>query len=286
MSDLQGKVILIDFWTYSCINCIRTLPYLKAWYEKYHQQGFVLIGIHSPEFQFEKSLANVQRAVKRYGIKYPVALDNQFVTWRNYNNHYWPAHYLINKEGKVVYQHFGEGDYEITENNIRYLLNLDNFAVPTMLPEERYVFGQTPEIYLGYARANRNLSPALIHDKPNQYHFPTELPHNAWALEGGWKVAPDKIVSGQANAALKIQFNARKVFIVMGNASSRPIDVTVLLNNKPILAYKGKDVINSTVKVTKHSLYEVVSLPHFSPSILEIKADSPGLEVYTFTFGS
>ncbi|CEK11452.1 cytochrome c biogenesis protein DipZ [Legionella hackeliae] len=286
LSDLQGKVVLIDFWTYSCINCIRTIPYLKAWYNKYQNQGLVIIGIHSPEFDFEKNLANVQNAVKRYGIHYPVALDNQFATWRNYNNHYWPAHYLINKNGKVVYQYFGEGDYDVTENNIRYLLNLDSFDMPTLLKEERYVFGQTPETYLGYARADKSLSPDIVRDASNHYHFPQDLLRNAWALDGFWQVTADKITSTQANAALKIHYNARKVFIVMGNATPAPIKVKVFLNNKPIFSQQGKDVTDSTITVTRHSIYEVISLEQFAQGILEIRAETPGLQVYTFTFGS
>ncbi|KTC84850.1 cytochrome c biogenesis protein DipZ [Legionella brunensis] len=287
LTNLQGKVVLIDFWTYSCINCIRTLPYLKVWYDKYHDQGLVIIGIHSPEFDFEKNLANVQNAVKRYGIKYPVALDNQFVTWRNFRNHYWPAHYLISKNGKVVYEHFGEGNYDITENNIRYLLNLNEFAMPTTFAEEGFAFSQTPETYLGYRRADKSLSPALVHDKSNSYQFPAQLAPHAWAMQGAWEVLPDKIVSAQDNASLKIHFKARKVFIVMGNASAKPIAVKVLLNNKAIPDNnKGKDVNNDTIIVDKHSIYEVLSLNDFSEGILEISPTLPGLEVYTFTFGS
>ncbi|WED43580.1 cytochrome c biogenesis protein DipZ [Legionella cardiaca] len=286
LSDLKGHVILIDFWTYSCINCIRTLPYLKAWYEKYNKQGFIIIGVHSPEFDFEKNLANVKNAVKRYGINYPVALDNQFATWRNYNNHYWPAHYLINKNGEVVYTHFGEGNYDVTENNIRYLLNINELGMPTMFTEERYAFTETPETYLGYERANPNLSPTLIHDKTTQYNFPAQLPPNAWALQGAWTIAPDKIISAENNAPLRIHFKARKVFIVMGNTTAQPIQVKVLLNNKLVNANKGADVIDSTITVNKHSIYEVLSFTHFSEGILEVIPSTAGLEVYTFTFGS
>ena len=153
-NNLKGKVVLIDFWTYSCINCIRTLPYLKDWYAKYHDKGFEIIGIHSPEFQFEHDLNNVKNAVKQDGITYPVALDNQFITWQNFKNEYWPAHYLVNKNGEVVYVHFGEGEYDVTENNIRYLLGMGGQVTHNKY-EENYATTQTPETYLGYHRAER-----------------------------------------------------------------------------------------------------------------------------------
>lgn len=287
LTNLKGKVILVDFWTYSCINCVRTLPYLKNWYYNYHDKGLVIIGVHSPEFDFEKNLDNVKNAVKRNGIQYPVALDNQFVTWRNFNNHYWPAHYLINKEGDVVYNHLGEGDYEITENNIRFLLGIGGLAMPTEASTDHPSLAETPETYLGYARADRNASPyPLIHDKPAQYSFPEQFPSNSWGLQGLWQVMPDKIISMQANAAIKIQFNARKVFVVMGNTSSKPIQVKLLLDGRMITTEKGKDVINSSINVNKHSIYELVVLPHFADGLLQITATEPGLAIYTFTFGS
>lgn len=287
LTNLKGKVILVDFWTYSCINCIRTLPYLNNWYNKYHDKGLVIIGVHSPEFDFEKNLDNVKNAVKRNDIKYPVALDNQFVTWRNFNNHYWPAHYLINKKGKVVYKHLGEGDYDITENNIRFLLGVDGLAMPTKFGTDHASVAETPETYLGYARANRNYSPyPLIHDQPAQYTFPQQLTSNSWGLQGIWQVMPDKIISTQANAAIRIQFNARKVFIVMGNTSQKPIRVKLLLNGRMISTEKGKDVFNSSINVNKHSIYELVVLPHFADGLLQLTATEPGLAVYTFTFSS
>lgn len=285
LSNLKGKVVLIDFWTYSCINCIRTLPYLKNWYNKYHDKGLVIIGVHTPEFDFEKNLDNVKSAVKRDGIHYPVALDNQFVTWRNFENHYWPAHYLIDKKGDVVYNHFGEGDYDVTENNIRFLLGINDLAVPTPTRAEPYTYSQTPETYLGYARADRSLSPSLIHDKVALYNFPQELASNAWGLQGAWIVNADKIVSAEANAALKIHFNARKVFIVMGNSTAKPIKVKILLNGEQLIADKGKDVNSSSILVDKHSLYEAAILKQFAGGILQITSTEPGLEIYTFTFG-
>lgn len=286
ISELKGKVILIDFWTYSCINCLRTLPYLKGWHNKYQNKGLVIIGIHSPEFDFEKNLNNVKNAVKRNGILYPVALDNRFISWTNYNNHYWPAHYLISKEGDIVYEHFGEGNYEVTENNIRFLLGIDDLNLVKAYDNQSYSLRQTPETYLGYARANRNLSPYLIHDKEADYVFPAELPANAWALQGHWLIKEDKIVSAAAKASLRIHFNASKVFLVMGAKSSKPIKVNLSLNAQPIRANKGKEVNSSTVLVDKSSIYELIDAKQFSEGILEVRSSEPGLEIYTFTFGN
>lgn len=286
LSDLKGKVVLIDFWTYSCINCLRTLPYVNNWYKQYHDKGLVIIGVHTPEFAFEKNMKNVSAAVTRNGILYPVALDNQFVTWLNFNNHYWPAHYLINQDGKVVYQHFGEGDYDITENNIRFLLGINTLKELKTAKNEPFIFSQTPETYLGYERAEERFSPKLIQDKESRYSFAAHLPSNAWSLEGLWKVSADNISSAEANAVFKMHFNARKVFLVMGNSSATPIKVKVLLNGEPLTDKKGKDVEESSILVDKYSIYEVVSQQQAQGGYLELIASEPGVKMYTVTFGS
>lgn len=285
INELKGKVVLIDFWTYSCINCIRTLPYLKAWYQRYHDKGLVIIGVHSPEFSFERKLANVQDAVKRYGIKYPVALDNHFATWRNYKNHYWPAHYLINKQGMVVYEHFGEGQYAVTENNIRFLLGIKGLSMNVSQAKKTSSFRQTPETYLGYQRADPRYSPKLIANKISKYHFPSELKRNAWALAGSWLVNEKSIQAQSANASINIHFNAKKVFMVMGNDTDKPVKLKVLLNGKRLLVGKGKDVKDSSILVNKHSIYEVVSQKQFGSGYLQVTATEPGVVVYTYTFG-
>lgn len=286
LDQLKGKVILIDFWTYSCINCLRTLPYLKDWYAKYHDKGFEIIGVHSPEFDFEKNLNNVKQAVVRLGIKYPVALDNQFVTWQNYNNQYWPAHYLIDKQGNVVYQHFGEGQYAETENNIRFLLGMNSTTETSQFGEEKGSFWQTPETYLGYLRM-RNYAgqPTIIPNQSTKYTFPASLPEHNWALQGNWKVNKENIVATEANAALEIHFKARKVFVVMANPTGFPVSVKVTLNGKVVMNEKGKDVTNGEVVVKDNRLYEVVVLPEVSDGILQLTVSAPGLEIYTFTFG-
>ena len=286
IKELKGKVVLIDFWTYSCINCMRTIPYLNDWYSKYHDHGLVIIGVHTPEFEFEKSLNNVKNAVAQDGIKYPVALDNQFLTWLNYNNQYWPAHYLIDKNGYVVYTHFGEGDYGITENNIRYLLNMREKVSTNQIIEKPIANDTTPETYLGYDRADNFASrQSFRKDKSTDYTFPPNLSQNEWALQGNWKIMPDRIISEQNNAAIKINFHARKVYIVMGAINNKNIKIDVLLNGKKITSEKGKDILDNGINVNKHTLYEVITLTEPGTGILQIISSAPGLEVYTFTFG-
>ena len=286
LQSLQGKVVLIDFWTYSCINCVRTLPILTEWDKKYRDKGLVIIGIHSPEFEFEKKLENVQAAIAQHAIQYPVALDNQFTTWLNFKNRYWPAHYLINQEGKVVYTHFGEGKYAVTENNIRFLLGIKGKADAAAVPAKPVTTGQTPEIYLGYERTkNFSSQEKLLHDAQAQYHFPPSLPSNGWAFRGKWKVQSEKAIAEEQNAALRLNFKARKVFLVLGTASGKAIQATLSLNGKPVGGNAGKDAPGGVITVERNTLYELIDQQDFQNGLLEIKTDAPGLEVYAFTFG-
>lgn len=274
LAELKNKVVLIDFWTYSCINCLRTLPYLKDWYAKYHDKGLEIIGVHSPEFQFEHALANVQAAVASNNIHYPVALDNQFTTWQNFQNRYWPAHYLIDKTGNVVYDHFGEGEYETTENNIRFLLGLGKMK-PAKTEKEVFI-QQTPETYLGYERAQRLMSPeVVVNNQTVVYSYPSRLGINEWALKGKWVISAEKIVSADTNAAIKIHFSAGKVYAVMGT-SLFPVNVAVFLNDK----------LKNKIRVDQNKLYTLIDLQKNSEGILEMLVEGKGLEVYTFTFGN
>ena len=275
ISDLKGKVVLVDFWTYSCINCVRTLPYITGWDAKYRKDGLIIIGIHAPEFEFEKKPENVQAAITAHDINYPVALDNHLSTWSNFNNQYWPAHYLIDKTGKVVYAHFGEGNYGTTENNIRYLLGLSekvagNSEKPVTSPE------QTPETYLGYAHmenfAGKN---DIAKDTAHHYAFPASLPAGNWALQGEWNIGAEKIVAGEKNSSIRINFTAGKLFLVLGAANNTPIEVALTLNHKPA----GK------ISVARHSLYQLIAQDSPKSGVLEITSAAAGLEAYAFTFG-
>ncbi len=276
----QGKVVLIDFWTYSCINCVRTLPYIKDWYKKYHDKGLVIIGVHSPEFEFEKKIENVEKAVKEYGILYPVAIDNELKTWLNFSNRYWPAHYLINSNGQVVYTHFGEGEYEVTENNIRYLLGLGTMADYKEPEEIKVPISplQSPETYLGYIRAEGFSSPqGLARDREEVYTYPTDIPLNQWALKGKWTSGSQHITANEPNASLKYHFYAKQVYLVMapGNAKT-PQKVKVLFNGKP----------TKELSIDRSTLYELISFKEMTMGIIEIEALDAGLEAFAFTFGA
>ncbi|MBZ0095889.1 MAG: cytochrome c biogenesis protein DipZ, partial [Sulfuricella sp.] len=242
MQGLKGKVVLIDFWTYSCINCVRTLPYLTDWDSKYRDQGLVIVGVHAPEFAFEKKLDNVKAAIAQHGIRYPVALDNNLSTWVNFNNRYWPAHYLIDRDGKVVYTHFGEGQYDVTENNIRYLLGLKKGGVTAKAEAPAGNPDQTPETYLGYARADSfGGDKPVVHETERAYRFPDELAEDEWALNGKWKVDSQKITAAEKGAALRLDFNARKVFLVLGTSTGKPVRVSIRLNGEAVGPNAGKD---------------------------------------------
>lgn len=273
LEQLKGQVVLIDFWAYSCINCIRTFPVLRAWHDRYHDKGLVIIGVHSPEFDFERDINNVKNAVEKDKLKFPVAVDNQFATWTAYHNAYWPADYLIDKNGQVVYQHFGEGKYDITENNIRFLLGLKQESVEkTSEPNET---NQTPETYLGYERQDQFHSPENIkQDVVSDYSYPQQLPQNGWALKGRWLIENQKITAMDKNAAIEIKFRARKVFAVMGISSNKPIVITVILNNQ-----------KKVLTVTNHDLYTLFENPSETITALELTTSEPGLQIYTFTFG-
>ncbi len=285
LASLHGKVVLVDFWTYSCINCLRTLPYLTAWDRQYRDKGLVIIGVHAPEFAFERDKNNVAAALTAHGIAYPVALDNRLDTWTAFHNQYWPAHYLINQQGQVVYTHFGEGHYAETENNIRYLLGLER-----KFEEKNEVSatsqGQTPETYLGYKRSARFASPeVLARDVPQTYTTPSALSVHSWALAGAWRVEGERIVATQAGASLKIKFNAEKVYLVLGTKNDRPVKASVLLNGRPLGTSAGKDTPDSRIDVRAHRLYELVAQREMREGVLEIKSEESGLTAYAFTFG-
>ncbi|MFZ2524913.1 MAG: cytochrome c biogenesis protein DipZ [Candidatus Ferrigenium altingense] len=286
IKELQGKVVLIDFWTYSCINCVRTLPYLTDWDKKYRNMGLVIVGVHSPEFEFEKKPANVRDAIAQHGIRYPVALDNNLSTWLNFHNRYWPAHYLIDRQGRVVYTHFGEGKYNVTENNIRYLLGLKEQGETIQVEGPTFAPGQTPETYLGYDRADSfGGKESVVRDAQGGYRFPASLPANAWALSGTWQVEREKIVAGGQGAALRLNFKARKVFLVLGTAGGKPVRVTLKLNGEAVGNNAGKDATAGVVTVERNTLYELIDQRSPKNGLLEIETDAPGLEAYAFTFG-
>jgi len=294
IASLRGKVVLIDFWTYSCINCVRTLPYITAWDAKYRDKGLVIIGMHAPEFDFEKKLDNVKAAVAKFGIRYPVALDSNLRTWSNFDNRYWPAHYLIDKDGRVVYTHFGEDEYNVTENNIRALLGLGTQAVAAASIQAAGPSpSQTPETYLGYARAQNFANDGgATQDAVVYYHFPSTLLLNQWALNGEWVIGAENITAAAGLSqksyprSLRLNFIARKVFLVLGTETGKPIQVRVSLNGKPVAKAAGADIKNGVLTVDSERLYELIDQGSVKNGVLELQTDEPGLQAYAFTFGS
>ncbi len=272
MRELRGKVVLIDFWTYSCINCLRTLPHVTAWDRTYRDRGLVIVGVHTPEFAFEHVARNVEGAVRRLGVEYPVAIDNDFGTWNAYKNQYWPAKYLIDRNGHLRYFHFGEGEYDTTEERIRTLLGESANVQPVSnrisdrTPRNR----QTPETYLGYQRLARFADRTILPDQFGPYRFPNRpLQPDELAYAGTLKVTPEEIVAG-LGARLRLAFTGQKVHLVLGGRGS----VEVLLDGKP----------QRTVQVRGSRLYTLLRLKSLRSGLLELRF-SPGVHAYAFTFG-
>ncbi len=284
LEELQGKVVIIDFWTYSCINCQRTFPYLKQWHEKYKDAGLVIIGVHAPEFEFEKSAKNVQQALTDFGISYPVMQDNDFATWRAYRNQYWPAKYFIDAQGRVRYTHFGEGEYDESEKVIQQLLKEAGVTeVNSEIDNPTYqINSRTPETYLGYERIDNFASPEKItKDTLATYSFPTSLRSNEVAFEGEWNVM-NEYANPQEGSKLLFNFDAKEVFLVMRskNASSK---VRVYLDDT--LQELGDDVENGVVTVKYDGLYKLIKLQTPGRHLLKLEFEDSNTEVYAFTFG-
>jgi cytochrome c biogenesis protein CcdA/thiol-disulfide isomerase/thioredoxin len=269
LKQLRGQVVLIDFWTYSCINCLRTLPHLKAWDAAYRSKGLVIIGVHTPEFAFEHVSSNVRSAVQRLGIRYPVVQDNRFKTWDNYANQYWPAEYLIDRTGHVRHTHFGEGEYPNTEALIRRLLAVSGKRA-TQLPDTTPTEAVTPETYLGYARIANYSGTPVVPDEPARYTFANSLVSNAFSYDGTWRVASEEITAIR-DARLRLDFQAKNVYIVLGGRGA----VQVLIDGKQ----------TKTLRVDAQKLYTVrASNARASHALLELRF-SPGVQAYSFTFG-
>ncbi len=316
LSDLAGKkVILVDFWTYSCINCIRTLPHLNEWYQKYHDAGLEIVGVHTPEFEFEKDINNVKAAVSKFGVKYPVVLDSNQSTWQAYGNLYWPHEYLINIAGYVVHDQVGEGNYDETERKIQELLQQrtdalgDNMAIDHTItsPSQDNIEAMSPETYFGAAR-NGFLANGDYGKTGEQYFKePAAVKANSLYLIGQWNIAPEyaetpaSVGSGQVGSdRIDYLYQAKGVYFVAGSVKG-PIDVEVLSDGKPIDAKsKGADVFykngKSYVTVNENRLYRIIDNPAVCTQdgvctdgaqkhLLEFIISSPGLQAFTFTFG-
>ena len=287
LTGLRGHVVLVDFWTYTCINCIRTLPYLKAWDATYRKDGLTIVGVETPEFAFEKEASNVKDAIGQFGLRYPVVQDNEMGTWNAYGNEYWPADYLIDAKGDVRYAAAGEGDYGQTETAIRALLAEAGASVggkshPTDVITPSEV--ATPETYLGTARAQgwRVAPKEGVHDYGTS--VPAQLGLNEFAYSGTWNIAEQPATAVSA-AGIDMQFEAKNVYLVLSSAGESPRQVQVLLDGKPISAKDaGADVHKGAVTVTGQRLYSLVSLPTDQEHRLSLRF-APGVSGYAFTFG-
>jgi cytochrome c biogenesis protein CcdA/thiol-disulfide isomerase/thioredoxin len=288
LRDLRGRVVLVDFWTYTCINCIRTFPYLKAWDERYRDRGLTIVGVHTPEFPFEREGGNVAAAIDQNGIRYPVAQDNEYSIWNAYANQYWPAKYLIDASGQVRYVRFGEGDYEETEVAIRQLLaeagRQPGAARARARAETASPLVTTPESYLGSARADRFVNGPIA---PGIHEF--ALPAAGFAPDslaygGRWRIAPDG-ATAVARARLDLAFGARRVFLVLGSRGSEPRRLRLLLDGKPLPPrLAGTDVRDGVATVRGERLYRLVELPRAEHHVLSLRFE-PGISAYAFTFG-
>jgi len=298
-ADLRGKVVVLDFWTYSCINCLRALPYINAWYDHYKDSGLVIIGVHSPEFEFEKNADNVRQAVEKFGIKYPVALDSNMALWKAFNNRFWPAHYFVDAQGRIRGHHFGEGKYARSERTIRQLLTeagaknlpdpLDDAAGQGVSAASDSANVSSPETYLGFARAENFLSPgSFSKDAVKNYSLPPKLALNQWALSGRWRVSSEKARLETAPGRVVFRFRARDLHLVLGpGAEKKPVRFRVLLDGKPPAADHGMDIDdagNGTVR--EQRLYQLIRQKGaVGEHEFTIEFLDGHVEAYSFTFG-
>ncbi|MEA2184385.1 MAG: hypothetical protein QOF69_3570 [Solirubrobacteraceae bacterium] len=289
ITALRGRVTLVDFWTYTCINCVATLPYLRAWDERYRRAGLTIVGVHTPEFAFERSAANVQDAIREHRLRYPVVQDNEFGTWNAFGNQYWPAKYLIDAKGRVRYTHFGEGDYEETEAAIRALLaeaGSRHLGGTARTHGELLTPGReaTPETYLGVARA-RSFSPRGPSSGTHDYVVasPASLPRSVFSLGGRWTI-DDEAARAVHRATLRARLYARGVFLVLSSKDGRPRRVDVSLDGRPVSAAEaGDDVHDGAVTVRRQRLYHLVRLPRSEEHVLTLRVDRD-VSGYAFTF--
>jgi thiol-disulfide isomerase/thioredoxin len=296
---LHGKVVLVDFWTYTCINWLRTLPYVRAWSEKYKEKGLVVVGVHAPEFSFEKNPSNVRFAVREMQIDYPVAVDNEHVIWRAFKNNYWPALYFVDAQGRVRHQHFGEGAYDQSEMIIQQLLREAGASDVSMEPVSvdgrrleaaaDWTSLRSGENYVGYDRTMNFASPGgAVLEKARMYELPTRLRLNEWALSGDWTVKKEATALTKANGRIAYRFHARDLHLVMGPATpGTSVRFRVLIDGQAPGAAHGSDVDEQGIgTVTQQRLYQLIRQPKpITDRQFEIEFFDPGVEAFAFTFG-
>lgn len=286
--DTAGKVVLIDFWTYSCVNCLRTIPHLRDWWHKYRDKNFLLIGVHTPEFEFEKDAANVEQAVKQLGVDWPVVLDNDYLNWHNFANQFWPAKYLIDQSGRIVYHHFGEGSYEETEEVIQTLLKnggRDDLPPITSIKAGKTCFHATPELYCGHLRGELANRGGYVINQESNYALPEQFPMDQIALAGRFLAEREYVESREEDATLCLNFQASEINLVMA-AVTEDVVLEIKLNNQPLpLGFCGDDVNEKgEVMVREARMYRLLkTLPVFA-GLLTVTAKKGSFRAYAFTF--
>ena len=295
--DLKGKVVLIDFWTYSCINCLRAIPYVRAWAEKYRDHGLVVIGVHAPEFAFERNVDNVKKAISTLKIGYPVAVDNEYKIWRAFENEYWPAHYFVDARGQVRHHHFGEGDYNESEQIIQKLLAEagDKNVPPGIVAVDAsgaeasaQADVQSPETYLGYNRIEHFISPSGVVQDASHVYVAGTPQLNDWSLAGNWSISGERAQLNEKDGSIVYRFHARDLHLVLGPASDgNPVRFVVTIDGKAPGASHGVDVdADGHGEVTSQRLYQLVRDPGtVADHTFEIRFLDPGVQAYAFTFG-
>jgi hypothetical protein len=295
---LAGRVVLVSFGTYTCINWIRSLPYVRSWAGKYADCGLVVVGVQTPEFEFEEALGNVRRAVKEMDIRYPVAVDNDYAVWRAFDNHYWPALYIVDARGRIRHHHFGEGEYVASELVLQMLLRdsgreVDEglvHLVPTGVEAEAdWGSVRSPETYVGYGRAVGFASPGgIVPDERHTYSLPVQLRRNQWALSGDWRVGTVPVGLDEAGGSLRFLFHARDVHLVMGPPPGRPpVRFRVRLDGQHPGPARGVDVDDDGAGTADYQrMYQLIRQPGpIGDRLFEIEFLAPGVEAFVFTFG-
>jgi thiol-disulfide isomerase/thioredoxin len=291
-AELRGRVVLVNFWTLTCINWLRQEPYVRAWAQAYRDDGLVVIGVHTPEFTFEHGLDGIRRATEAHAIGYPVAVDNDYAIWRAFDNHYWPALYFADAEGVIRDQHFGEGRYEQSERVIQRLLGVEREPAPVdavgLEAPADWDHLRTPETYLGYARGSQFASPdGAAVDERRDYELPQPLDVNEWALAGEWTIGREKVALERAGGSIAYRFDARDAHLVLAPAAGDPIPFRLVLDGEAPGPAHGPDVdADGNGLLREGRLYGLVRAHgEVHPRTLKITFASPGAEAYAFTFG-
>jgi len=283
---IAGKVVLVDFWTYTCVNCQRTLPYLRDWWHKYKDKGFLLIGVHTPEFEFEKDPKNVRQGIRDLKVDWPVVLDSEYINWNNFRNHYWPAKYLADKNANIVYTHFGEGAYEETEKGIQQLIGDSAQEITSGEHSHGNVcFIPTPETYCGYARGHIENTEGYQHNKVADYKRPREIRIDSIALSGIFIATAEYVESSARGAELLINFRATEVNLVLHPVDTS-VPVEIRLNGKPLRKeIRGKDMIaTNEIRILKPAMYNLLKSKKLMEGILSVRAKKGNFQAYVFTF--